>query len=391
MSPNQPRLRLFNYFAVEAICAFAGILFLYCAFFWTKKKFGYSPTENLLLTATHGFTYIFASKYGGRIADRWGYDRMLSLCSLGLAAVLLLGWIPDWRWTPFVVVALFTLFIGPVWPSLEAAVLHCPGSTSMPNRLGFYNITWASGDALGFAVSALFFKWNPDSILWIAGLFYLVKWLWLQLGSRHSSTEGEVAMDMPHSGDDVPREVKRRFMHTAWMANGLGFLMLAGLVALTPQIGESLGLSEEMTIWLTSSQLFARAASFAICWKWEGWHYHRGWSLGALWLAPVSLAAAFFIHNSAVVFVSLAIFGLAHGLSYSGSLYYSLDYGENKGEHGGLHEAILGIGIFVGPLLAALVSSRNGGTFGAQWTIVGLPILFNFVVLKWLAQMKHAR
>ncbi len=391
MVSNPPRLKLFNYFVVEGICAFAGILFLYCAFFWTGKKFGYSATENLLLTATHGFTYIFSSKYGGKIADRFGYDRTLFFCSLGIAATLLVGWIPDWRWTPFVVVVLFTIFIGPIWPSLEAAVLHCPGKTSMPNRLGFYNITWGTGDALGFAFSAFFFNWNPDSILWAAGIFYLVQSAWLKLGPSHHGQGEGIAMDIPHSGTAVPREVKRRFMHTAWLANALGFLLVAGTTALNPQLGEKLGLSATATIWLSSTQLFARAASFAICWKWEAWHYHRGWSLWALWIAPVSIAMAFFINNTVVVFAALALFGLAHGLSYSGSLYYSLDYGDNKGEHGGLHEAILGIGIFSGPLLAALVAWLGGGLFGAQWTIVGLPLLFNFLALSWFAQMKRAR
>jgi hypothetical protein len=54
------------------------------------------------------------------------------------------------------------------------------------------------------------------------------------------------------------------------------------------------------------------------------------------------------------------------GLVYSSSLFYSMDIGTNKGENGGSHEAILGGGLFLGPLV---------GVFGARWlpALAGMP------------------
>ncbi|MBI4023797.1 MAG: MFS transporter [Verrucomicrobia bacterium] len=384
MTSRTSHLKLPHYFGIEAANACGACLFLFCIFFWTRDKFGYTDAENLLLTAVHGLTYFFATKYGGKLADRIGYDRLLSRCLLAMAAALLLGWIPTWRFTPFVVMVIYTITLGPTWPTLEAAILHSPGSASMPRRLGLYNVTWGFSDAVGFFSSGFLFGWKPDSILWATGLLHLAQWCWLRLAPRNSGDSGETAMEMPHSGDDVPASVKRRFMHSAWLANGMGFLMLAGFTALAPQVGDGLKLAPSFTIWLTCTHLFARGLAFFICWKWEGWHYRTGWSQGALWLAPAALVVAFFSKEVFCVVSALAVFGLATGLSYSGSLYYSLDYGENKGEHAGLHESMIGIGIFTGPLLAAVVSVLGAGVLGAQVTLVGLVIAGNLAGLGWI-------
>ncbi len=376
------RLKISHYFGIEGVNAFNATLFLYCVFFWTKQRYGFSDAENLLLTSAHGLVYIFASKFGGRLADRMGYDRLISWCLLGMAVTLALAWIPTWRGMPFVAVAFYTLFIGPVWPALEAAILHSPGATSMPDRLGFYNVTWALTDALGFFASGFLFRWRPDSILWIPALLHLAQYAWLKFGPHHILGEGEgAAMDLPHSGDEVPRTVKRRFMHTSWLGNGLGYVMIAGFTALTPQMGARLGWAErpDLTIWLSCTLLFARAAAFVLFWKWERWHHRMGWLQGALWLGPAMLAAAFFINHVPTLFAALVVFGFAVGLVYSGSLYYSLDYGENKGEIGGVHEAILGVGIFVGPLLASGAAFAGWGAVGAQIVLLVLVVLSNLL------------
>jgi hypothetical protein len=180
-----------------------------------------------------------------------------------MAAALLFGWIPTWRFTPFVVMVIYTITLGPTWPTLEAAILHAPGAASMPRRLGLYNVTWGFSDAAGFFASGFLFGWKPDSILWATGLLHLGQWCWFRLAPRNLGDIGETAMEMPHSGDDVPAPVKRRFMHSAWLANGMGFLMLAGFTALAPQVGDGLRLAPSFTIWLTCTHLFARGQTVA--------------------------------------------------------------------------------------------------------------------------------
>jgi MFS family permease len=373
---TKAKMRLADYFGYEAVSAFNCTIFLYCVFFWTRARFGFTDAQNLLLTSLHGLIYVLAARYGGRLSDRLGYDRVLLVGAAGMGLTLGTGWLFDGWAAPFGIVALYTAFIAPTWPALEAAILHTPGEATMPNRLGFYNLTWALGDAVGFFVAGLLFKWHRDAILWVPALLHFAQLAWMRWAPRRRGGAGEPAMDIGHSGDGVPRAEKRRFMHVAWLANGLGYLMNAAFFALAPQLGERLGWPAHWTIWLSCSLLFTRTFGFALFWKWEGWHYRMAWLQAALWTGPACLAAAFFLRDARVIFAALALFGLVLALVYAASIYYTLDYGEEKGESGGAHEAVLGVGIFVGPLLASLAAAAAGAT-AAQATTVLLALVAN--------------
>jgi hypothetical protein len=57
--------------------------------------------------------------------------------------------------------------------------------------------------------------------------------------------------------------------------------------------------------------------------------------------------------NLSVLVGAQVAFGLSIGVIYYSSLFYSLDVGEAKAEHGGIHEAVIGLGSFVGPAVGA--------------------------------------
>ncbi|MCC7519138.1 MAG: MFS transporter [Verrucomicrobiae bacterium] len=383
---TRARLRLADYFGYEAVSAFSCTIFLYCVFFWTRARFGFSDAQNLFLTSLHGLIYLLAARFGGRLSDRFGYDRVLLLGAAGMSLILGTGWLFQGWAVPFGVVALYTVFIAPTWPALEAAILHTPGKATMPNRLGFYNLTWALGDALGFFVAGLLFEWNRDAILWVPGLFHLAQLGWMRWAPSRRVGGGEPAMEIGHRGDEIPHDRKRRFMHVAWLANGLGYLMNAAFFALAPQLGERLDWPAHWTIWLSCSLLFTRTLGFALFWRWEGWHYHMAWLQAALWAGPVCLAVAFFAADARAIFTALALFGLALALVYAASIYYTLDYGEHKGESGGVHEAVLGIGVFVGPLLAAMAAAAAGAV-AAQVVTVLLAFAANAAGLFAIARL----
>src|SRR6185503_19487143 len=76
-------------------------------------------------------------------------------------------------------------------------------------------------------------------------------------------------------------------------------------------------------------------------------------------------------------------FGLAVGLIYYSSLFYAMDVGgETQGEHGGIHEALIGLGIFGGPVVgAAALQLLPAASHAGIWAvgallITGLPGLF---------------
>jgi len=372
MKPGErsPTLRLFDYYLIEGMSAFACSILLLCIYFWARTRYGFSNTENLALGAMQGISHIVASRIGGRLGDRLGYNRLLLAGLAGAGIMALIGWMPDWRWMPFLAMGIYASAIGITWPALEGGAMHLPGKLNMPQRLGIYNLVWSFSGAAGFAISGFVFRWNIDAIFWIPGCIHAAQIVWIFYQRGRHVISGSTAMSFPHMGDRQPRMVKLYATRMAWLSNSLGYFLAGGFAALTPHLGERLGLSQSWTIWLGSSLLAARAFGFVLLRRWEGWHYHQGWSLYALWSAPLCLAAIFFTSSLWLVAAACLMLGFSLGLSYYMSIYYSLDASDNKGEQGGLHESIIGIGILSGPLAGAAGGYLTGTTFGAKTTII---------------------
>jgi MFS family permease len=63
-----------------------------------------------------------------------------------------------------------------------------------------------------------------------------------------------------------------------------------------------------------------------------------------------------------VVFgVAFAVAGMGAGVTYVSSLYYSLEgHAVSRGARAGIHEAVLGSGVFLGPLFGGFVAEIFG-------------------------------
>jgi MFS family permease len=384
-----PSLRLVDYYLIEGASAFATTLFLLSIFFWAKARYGFSNTENLALGALQGVGHIIAANIGGRLGDRFGYNRILVLGLAGVALTSLFGWLPESRIMPYVVGGAYAIFIGLTWPVLEGGAMHIPGRINMPQRLGIYNMVWSFSGLAGFALSGWIFAWRIDSIFWVPAAIHGAQLLWIYYHRGRHRIEGHAAMAFPHEGDRHPPATKRELTRLSWLSNSLAYFLAGGFAALTPHLGERLGLNQSWTIWLGCVLLLARALGFVALYRWHGWHYHRGWGGYALWSAPLWLALVFFTNSIALVAAGCLLLGFSFGLSYYMSIYYSLDGSENKGEEGGRHEAIIGLGILTGPLAGAAGGAITGSTAGAKLTIILLAVLLSaagFLVLRRIAR-----
>jgi hypothetical protein len=121
---------------------------------------------------------------------------------------------------------------------------------------------------------------------------------------------------------------------------------------------------------------FARFIAFVALWRWTGWHYRFRWLLTAFVLLILSFATILMASSLWAVVLAQVAFGGAIGLLYYSSLFYSLDASETKGEQGGLHEAAIGAGNFLGPVIGASalwLAPANAG-MGA-WAVSGVLLL----------------
>lgn len=354
-------------------------------FFWTRSAFHYSNTENLWLGMCFGLTGVPGSRYGGCLADRLGPDRLLLAVFASAAVLLITGWMAPWHYAPFILALLYGLFVNATWPALESAVFHVDSPLTTPQRLSAYNIAWSLSNTVGLLISSLLVGWLPASVIWGPGLLHAATFaLLLRRHPPMRPLSPATRHTTPSPSTATPPERKRRFMHAAWLGNALTYVMIAVLLPLLPSLSDRIGKSPSLTIIMAGTYYLTRSLSFFLFGHWERWHYHRGWNMAALIISPVAFAGIMLTTSLPLILISLAIFGVSLGLTYSSSIYYSLDFGTEKGTQGGLHEAIIGIGNLVGPLIGLAGIAWIGDPHGAPLATLSLVAIGTGVAIHLL-------
>jgi MFS family permease len=336
---------------------------------------GAAPSTVLWLSAGWGLAYVFIALVGGKLTESFGPRRTVLLMS-ALSCVAALGGLAALAvpapWMLLLVMFFYNVTSTTVWPGLESGLSRTRidvGRVSLPARLALYNLSWGFS---GFV--ALFFRGALESAWW--GLIFVVPaaihalaviTLWIggppasAIGKEHVPADPEIDADKP----DPARA--RMLLFMAWTGNALAYVAINVLSPLLQKIASAAGRSELVSGgMLTSAWSFSRSVGFVLLWVWVGWHYRTRYLL----LAQAVLAATFCImltvHSQAVFVVAQIVFGLAIAMVYSGALYYAMHVSSGHGGHAGMHEALIGLGIALGPSIGALSGAGEPSTPGAN-------------------------
>jgi predicted MFS family arabinose efflux permease len=358
-----------GYFALTAANTLATQYYLNYLFFYLHDRFGFGNLGNLGVSALYGFICIFSAWQGGRFAERRGYATSIQLGFGSLAVCMVASACFGAEWLDSAAglvggLVLYSVVLNLTWPALEAVTTAHAPPARVPHLVGIYNATWSSSAAVAyFTGGALYEALGPVAVFWIPAALFVGQWIVARrLGIEearsvaagqwpevHPAAEGPRA-EATHPTSSVPAAV---FLRLAWVANPFSYVAIYTVLPVMPGLALRLGLSPTETGIFCSVWMFARLAAFLILWAWRGWHYRFRWLLGAHTLLIVSFAAILLAPDLAVLVSAQIAFGLSIGVIYYSSLFYSLDVGEAKAEHGGIHEAVIGLGSFVGPAVGA--------------------------------------
>jgi len=375
-----------GYFALTWLNIYATAYYGNYIFFLLREEYGFGNEDNLLYAALGGFLYVFGSWYGGNFAQRRGYYVALkigfSLMALSLAA----GMFVNTAVGQLIVFLGWNLGMCFTWPTLEALASEGEDRKGLTRMLGIYNVVWASGAAVTyFTGGALLEGLGPKSLFWFPAALHVTQFLTLLFLQRHAQAlptqHANITSDSgpidPHDAA-IPPARRKAFLRLAWIANPFAYIAMNTVLPLIPDVAARLSLSTTLAGFVCSVWMFARLFSFAVLWRWSGWHYHFGWLAGAYVAMIGSFGALLLVENLAVVVMSQLVFGVAVGVIYYSSLFYSMDVGETKGEHGGFHEALIGVGLCGGPAIGTVAlrvfpSNPDAGTIGVAVVLaVGL-------------------
>jgi len=382
-------------FALAGLNSVATTYYFYYVYFFTQARFGFGRMENLVLAASLGFVYTFASIFCGRFAQRHGYFLSLRLGFFIMAVVLAVG--SGIHSISGHVAAMIVCTVGMcfTWPTLEAMVSEGEPPTRLQWRVGIYNIVWATGGAFAyFTGGAMLEKLGLRSLFLVPSAMQFAQLalaLWLEkmaAANGHLSAEendtrtGHLELNSRHVGQ------ARAFLKMAWLANPFAYLAINTIIAVIPSLAKELKLSPMFAGFFCSVWLFIRIGAFALLWLWPGWHYRFRWLIGAYAAMVISFALVLLVPNLPLLVGAQVVFGLAVGLIYSSSLFYSMDVGERRSEHGGFHEAAIGAGSCAGPAIgAAAMHFFPDASGNSAWAVSGMLII-GLAGLTWLRLRK---
>lgn len=358
-------IELFNCYAAIYYCCFL--------FFYLRKIFGFGESANLLTAALGGFVYIIASWQGGKLVQRYGGIRLLYIGACGVIVSMALGMVFTTPIAQITVYCLWNVGICFMWPAIETLISEQAG-VALPKMVGIYNVTWATGSAIAYFTAGIFIeKFGMLSLFWLPLGLTAIELALLPLAARWLKQErvyGSSERNLPP--EKSPNDA-RQFLRMAWIANPFSYVAINTVIPLIPSIAEKLSLSTSMAGVVCSVWMFARLAAFVTCWQWTAWHYRFGWLAGSFLLMIACFFGFLMAQSVGLLLIAQVGFGLSIGLIYYSSLYYSMNVAENQGSNAGFHEAMIGVGQFVGPGLGALTLYLVPTAIGIGiWSVSGL-------------------
>jgi len=137
-------------FALAGLNSVATTYYFYYVYFSMQARFGFGRMENLILAASLGLVYAFASIGCGRFAQSRGYFLSLRLGFFIMAVVLAVGSAIQSIFGHVAAMIVCTVGMCFTWPPLEAMVSEGEPPIRLQRMVGIYNIVWATGGAFAY-------------------------------------------------------------------------------------------------------------------------------------------------------------------------------------------------------------------------------------------------
>jgi MFS family permease len=239
-------------------------------------------------------------------------------------------------------------------------------------------VAWSSGKALGFLAGGFLLAAFGFRTTFLSGAV-LVALAFLILPKSETpkiSDPGLPNQSLPIPPGNFSPSLRQTFRHMAWLANLTAYGGAGVLGHHLPKWFAQFDWPESKFGLFLGAIFLVQTFTFFLLAGFIRFTYSPRWLLLPQVGAGIALLSVP-LWNSFGIFLGLApILGLAFGISYAGSLYYSLDTLASRGWYAGIHEALVGAGGFLPPLLGGLLATW-WGWLGAPYLLAGLGILLS--------------
>ena len=338
-----------------------GSILTNAAFFVTYLHF--SSTFLGALTAVCTGVFVLLAIPFGRLSDRVGRPRVLTIGCLSLAAVSIL--LPLCTRKLYLMIAFPCSGIGMAlfWPTYEAWLAERKGAESLIQRITTFNLFWTVGITIGPMIASYLYQGtSPILPFYLAGGFSLINWICLKFqtiltGQNRRSLVPPAPIEAPpHSAHHIYLKIARIANFASWFSLGIVRHIAPKL---TVEVGIPAKAFGNLILVLGVTQLLG--------FLWVGtnqaarWHYRFSPLIGVQILAAIAFLMIGSLPYGRYWTFAFAAIGFSGAVTYFYSMYYSLHAQQDKGNKSGGHEAVLGSGLLLGPLLGGMSADSRLG------------------------------
>lgn len=316
-------------------------------------------TVGVLIGLGFGAPYVIGSAATGRTLPRFGARSTMTVGSALFALGVGLTGFAQAPWMLVAAAPLAGLGSGLFWPAFQTC-LASETHAETRARASIFNVSWTLGILSGGALGGHFYRIaGPQrSFWWVAALIgALTAVIWVRARSNARQLDGAGSAE---AGFDAPERVAAAYRWMAWAANGALWVAASAAAAIFPRMARDLGFSDGTIGEIAAVTWVGQAVLFAVLASGPWWQYRKAplvlglaGCMGAMALLGGGAGAAAFVG-------AFALIGASRGPTQAASVHYSLHSGARSGANMGYHEAILGLGCVVGPLLAGALADRWG-------------------------------
>ncbi len=243
---------------------------------------------------------------------------------------------------------------GLFWPPLQAWLAEQRDPRPLAGSLGRFNFAWSTGLTLGPLVAGLLAGKAVRLPLSVAAAGYVgVLLMVLLIAPGDRATEDADARPRP-------RREALSFLYIAWVCNFASWFMSVGVKVLFPELAQALAISKPTLGWLIAAIGLGQMAAFWGLGRGRWWQYRLWPIVGAQAVGMAAMMLLAVGRTTPVFLVGMLLAGGMTGMTYTASLFYSLRApGAGRGVRTGMHEATLGVGILLGPLMGGWLADTT--------------------------------
>ena len=279
------------------------------------------------------------------------------------------------------------------FPAYEAWLAERESEGELIHRIMLFNLFWSIGMTLGPAFSSyLYGEANPFRPFYLAGIFAILTLVTIWASRIAKSDPSNVADHTDESDSESPEilypslPVRMTYLHLARCANFVSWFALGVLRQLAPKLTLEMGIRP--AIYGNLMLILGGVQTLAFVVLGTGystrWHYRFSPLLIVQVLAILSFLGIGLTQHMRLWAMAFAIIGVSVAFTYFSSLYYGLDRHADKGNKSGWHEAILGVGILLGPFLGGILADSQLGVQSPYLlcaAAIGITILVEILIL----------